>query len=132
MIVSASWGPTYLFRYTRLRIHALSAAIPQAMMLLHALLDILPYPRSPRGLWYEVRTDSVECTDEVEDEQEAKEDVFSAALANIGAVEAAAPKRATRLKVMPCLRESSFAQADESVFHPDRPPYWPEGSAWHR
>jgi hypothetical protein len=34
-------------------------------MLLHALLDVLPYPRGPRGMWYEIRTGSVECTDEV-------------------------------------------------------------------
>ncbi|RSH85610.1 hypothetical protein EHS25_003749 [Saitozyma podzolica] len=51
--------------YTRLTLHALSAAIPQALMLLHALLDVLPYPRGLRGMWYEIRTGSVECTDEV-------------------------------------------------------------------
>lgn len=52
-------------RYTHLVLHALGAAIPHAFLLLHALLDCLPYPRSPRGLWYEIKTGSVECIDEV-------------------------------------------------------------------
>lgn len=34
-------------------------------MLLHALMDVLPYPRGPRGMWYEIRTGSVECAGEV-------------------------------------------------------------------
>lgn len=88
-------------------------------MLLHALLDILPYPRSPRGLWYEIRTDSVECTDEVEEGTEVKEDEFSAALAGIGAVEAAAPKRVKRLKVTLHMCDGRHAKADEAVFDPD-------------
>lgn len=52
-------------RYTHLIIHALGAAIPHACLLLHALLDALPYPRGPRGLWYEIKTGSVDCIDEV-------------------------------------------------------------------
>ena len=52
-------------RYTMLRLHAMSAAIPQALLLLHALLDILPYPKGEKGMWYEIHTGSVECIDEV-------------------------------------------------------------------
>ena len=52
-------------RYTTLRLHAISAAIPQALLLLHALMDILPYPKGEKGMWYELRTGSVECVDEV-------------------------------------------------------------------
>lgn len=44
----------------------MSAAIPHAVLLLHALLDVLPFPRGPKGLWYEMRTGSVECVDELE------------------------------------------------------------------
>ncbi|OCF32650.1 hypothetical protein I316_05571 [Kwoniella heveanensis BCC8398] len=51
--------------YTSLRLHAIGAAIPQAMLLLYALLDLLPYPVGNKGMWYEIRTGSVECIDEV-------------------------------------------------------------------
>ncbi|EIW71619.1 hypothetical protein TREMEDRAFT_60541 [Tremella mesenterica DSM 1558] len=51
--------------YTTLTLHALSAAIPHALLLLHALLDILPYPKGSGGMWYEIKTGSVECVDEV-------------------------------------------------------------------
>jgi len=52
-------------RYTRIRLHALAAAIPHALLLLHALLDILPYPQGDKGMWYEIRTGSTECIEEV-------------------------------------------------------------------
>ncbi len=52
-------------RFTMLRLHAISAAIPQALLLLHALMDILPYPKGEKGMWYEIRTGSLECVDEV-------------------------------------------------------------------
>jgi hypothetical protein len=51
-------------RYTRIGLHALSAAIPHALLLLHALLDILPYPKGDKGMWYEIRTGSTECVEE--------------------------------------------------------------------
>lgn len=56
---------TDMIRYTRIRLHALAAAIPHAMLLLHALLDILPYPQGEKGMWYEIRTGSTECIDEI-------------------------------------------------------------------
>lgn len=49
-------------------LHAIGAAIPQSLIILHALLDVLPYPRHPRGVWYELFTGSVACTDEEEPE----------------------------------------------------------------
>jgi hypothetical protein len=52
-------------RFTHLSLHAMGAAIPQALLLLHALMDLLPYPKGPRGLWYEIKTSSVHCVDEV-------------------------------------------------------------------
>ncbi|WVQ95177.1 hypothetical protein IAU59_002271 [Kwoniella sp. CBS 9459] len=60
--------------YTSLRFHAIGAAIPQAMLLLYALLDLLPYPVGDKGMWYEIRTGSVECVDEVEAEAEVETD----------------------------------------------------------
>lgn len=71
-------------------LHALGAAIPHALLLLHALLDVLPFPSGPGGMWYEIVTDSVECVDEVEAEDE---DEFAA----LGAVEDATALR-TRTK----------------------------------
>ncbi|WVF67601.1 hypothetical protein IAT40_002359 [Kwoniella sp. CBS 6097] len=58
--------------YTSLRFHAIGAAIPQAMLLLYALLDLLPYPVGDKGMWYEIRTGSVECIDEVGAKYSAK------------------------------------------------------------
>ena len=54
-----------LNRSTQLRFQAMGAAIPQALLLLHAMMDILPYPKGDKGMWYEIRTGSVECVDEV-------------------------------------------------------------------
>ncbi|WWC63545.1 uncharacterized protein I303_106148 [Kwoniella dejecticola CBS 10117] len=51
--------------YTSLILHAIGAAIPQCLLLLHALLDVLPYPKGDKGMWYEIKTGSVECIDEV-------------------------------------------------------------------
>ncbi|WVW85366.1 hypothetical protein I302_107404 [Kwoniella bestiolae CBS 10118] len=51
--------------YTSLRFHAIGAAIPQSLLLLHALLDLLPYPKGEKGMWYEIKTGSVECVDEI-------------------------------------------------------------------
>ena len=48
-----------------LRLLAIGAAIPQALLLLHALMDILPFPKGEKGMWFEIRTGSVECLDEV-------------------------------------------------------------------
>lgn len=53
-------------RYTHLTLYALAAAIPHALLLLHSLLDILPYPVGRKGMWYEIRTGSVECVDEID------------------------------------------------------------------
>jgi hypothetical protein len=44
-------------------LHALCASIPHAMLLLHALLDILPYPK--QYVTYEIRTSTTACTDEM-------------------------------------------------------------------
>lgn len=54
-----------MLRYTCLTLHALAAAIPHALLLLHALMDVLPYPKGDKGMWYEISTGSVECVDEV-------------------------------------------------------------------
>lgn len=74
----------------------MGAAIPHALLLVHALIDILPYPKGPKGMWYEMRTGTTECTDEVQLEaQGLEEDEF----AGIGSMEAEAPTRKTRLNV---------------------------------
>jgi hypothetical protein len=105
-------------RYTRIRLHAMAAAIPHAILLLHALLDILPYPQGSNGMWYEIRTGSVECVDEVrpsrkgkgkekENAADAEGDVQMVPvsadddldLAGIGAVEEDEPQIQSRLKV---------------------------------
>ncbi|KAJ9104659.1 hypothetical protein QFC21_002157 [Naganishia friedmannii] len=44
-------------------LHALCVAIPHAVMLLYALVDILPYPR--QFVHHEIRTESVDCVDEM-------------------------------------------------------------------
>lgn len=43
----------------------MSAAIPHALLLLYALMDLLPYPAGPRGMWYEIHTGSTETIDEL-------------------------------------------------------------------
>lgn len=43
----------------------MSAAIPHALLLLYALMDLLPYPTGPRGMWYEIHTGSTETIDEL-------------------------------------------------------------------
>ncbi|WOO83228.1 uncharacterized protein LOC62_05G006751 [Vanrija pseudolonga] len=80
--------------YTQLTLYALGAAIPQAFLLLHAVLDILPYPVGPKGMWYELTTTTVECTDEVQAEADDEEDEF----AGLGALEAAPITLSTRTK----------------------------------
>ncbi|KAL7422387.1 hypothetical protein Q5752_003033 [Cryptotrichosporon argae] len=100
--------------YTHITLHALSAAIPHALLLLHTLLDILPYPVGERGMWYEIRTGSVECVDEVgargggkawggSEAKKADGDAAEGAgdedeFAGIGAVEASAPVIQKRIK----------------------------------
>ena len=108
-------------RFKSITIHAMAAAIPHALLLLHALLDILPF--SQRALWYEIRTGSTECTDEVEGETK------------IGAVEEDAPTLEKRVKVstlplnailesrtmlIDCSRPSRSTYM--SVLDPDLPP----------
>ncbi len=51
------------YRLNHITLHALCASIPHSLLLLHALLDILPYPK--QYVNYEIRTSTVECTDEV-------------------------------------------------------------------
>lgn len=46
-----------------LTLYALSASIPHALLILHALLDILPYPK--QYVRYELRTGSIDCVDEM-------------------------------------------------------------------
>jgi hypothetical protein len=58
--------------YTHLVLHSLGAAIPHSLLLLHAVLDTLPYPRGPRGLWYEIHTGTAECVDYIEAEDPAR------------------------------------------------------------
>lgn len=53
---------------TELKLFALGAAISHAFVLLYALLDILPYPLAQggrAGMWFEVRTGTVQCQDVV-------------------------------------------------------------------
>ncbi|OCF57694.1 hypothetical protein L486_05157 [Kwoniella mangroviensis CBS 10435] len=92
--------------YTSLRLHAIGAAIPQALLLLHALLDLLPYPTGEKGMWYEIKTGSVECIDEIppstskisekEDDAEAEEGMEW--LKDVGALEEDKPERKIRIK----------------------------------
>lgn len=53
-------------------LHSLGAAIPHSLLLLHAVLDALPYPRGPRGLWYEIHTGTSECVDHIEIQNPAR------------------------------------------------------------
>ena len=74
----------------------MTAAIPHALVLLHSLIDLLPYPKGPKGMWYELHTGTTECVDEVEAATLGSEiDEFS----GIGAVEAEETERKTRLNV---------------------------------
>lgn len=94
-----------------IRLHAISAAIPQALLLLHALMDILPYPKGEKGMWYELRTGSVECVDEISklpsrgdtelrDRSGRSMDVdMMGGLENIGRMEEDEPERHSRIKV---------------------------------
>jgi hypothetical protein len=85
-------------RYTRITLFAITAAIPHALLLLHALIDLLPYPNGPKGMWYEIHTGTTECVDEVDPSGslgEEEKDEF----AGIGAIEAAEPERKSRLNV---------------------------------
>lgn len=53
---------------TELKLYALGAAISHAFVLLHALMDILPYPIAGpgrAGMWFEIRTGTTECKDMV-------------------------------------------------------------------
>ncbi|WWC71344.1 uncharacterized protein I206_105298 [Kwoniella pini CBS 10737] len=90
--------------YSSLRFHAIGAAIPQCLLLLHSLLDILPYPKGERGMWYEIKTGSVECIDEISqrgkksnDEKEGEEEGLEW-LTDIGGVEEDKPERKSRIK----------------------------------
>ncbi|KAK4686877.1 hypothetical protein P7C73_g3249, partial [Tremellales sp. Uapishka_1] len=74
--------------YTHLTLHAMGAAIPQALILLHALLDLLPFPVGASGMWYDIKTGSVECVDEKGDEDGEQ----------IGAMEEKEPERQIRVK----------------------------------
>ena len=95
-------------RYTRIRLHALAAAIPHALLLLHALLDILPYPQGDKGMWYEIRTGSTECIEEVKPQAGGKgkskeiDEVMDAEemeFGDIGGIEEEEPERISKLKV---------------------------------
>jgi hypothetical protein len=83
-----------------LKLYAVGAAIPQAMLLLFALLDILPFPRGRKGIWYEIRTGGVECVDEVQDDETGGgEEGGEGDFVGIGGVEEDEPKREVRIKV---------------------------------
>jgi hypothetical protein len=95
-------------RYTRIRLHALAAAIPHALLLLHALLDILPYPQGDKGMWYEIRTGSTECIEEVKSQAGGKGkgkeidvvmDAEEIEFGDIGGIEEDEPERISKLKV---------------------------------
>jgi hypothetical protein len=93
-------------RYTCIRLHALAAAIPHALLLLHALLDILPYPQGDKGMWYEIRTGSTECIEEVKlqaGKGKGKEidevmDAEEMEFGDIGGIEEEEPERISKLK----------------------------------
>jgi len=44
-------------------------------------MDVLPFSSGPGGMWYEIATDTVECVDEVEQQQAGE-------FAGLGAIEA--------------------------------------------
>lgn len=50
-------------RLNQITLHALCVAIPHAVMLLYALVDILPFPK--QFIHHEIQTSSVECHDEM-------------------------------------------------------------------
>ena len=80
----------------------MTAAIPHALLLLHSLIDLLPYPKGPKGMWYEIHTGTTECVDEVEAVNDSMdEDEFS----GVGAVEAEEPERKSRLNVSKARRD---------------------------
>ena len=51
-----------MFSFATIHLHALSAAIPHSILILHSLLDILPFPQ--RCVSYELKSGSVKCFDE--------------------------------------------------------------------
>lgn len=64
--------------------------------MLHALLDILPYPVGPNGMWYEIKTGSVRCVDEVENiDGEDEDDEFP----GLGRLEEGVPEMRERWSV---------------------------------
>ena len=97
----------------------MGAAIPQALLLLHVLMDILPYPKGEKGMWYEITTGSVECVDEVGKgggsvaaprgtkaptgdrimEKDQDVDLAGIDIADIGGMEEDEPDRKIRIKV---------------------------------
>lgn len=128
----------------------MAAAIPHAILLLHALLDILPYPRGDKGMWYEIRTGSTECIDEVRPTTSKKKGKEKAVdtegdvqmdssadyavsgqggaepepeldLAGIGAVVEDEPERRARLKVR-------FTHHPDCVFRPSERPLTDQSS----
>ena len=132
--------------YTRLTLQALSAAIPQALLLLHALMDILPYPKGPRGLWYEIRTGTVECADEItkstSSTNKGKEggkgqdlaatmEVDEGEFAGIGGLEVDEPERVVRQKVRHVIH-SERAITDGKVVDADRPLRWTQTQSRER
>ncbi|GMK59507.1 hypothetical protein CspeluHIS016_0801130 [Cutaneotrichosporon spelunceum] len=97
--------------YTHITLYALGAAIPHALLVLHALLDVLPYPTGPTGVWYEMETGSVVCTDEVKGETDDD------AVGSLGAVEEDMPELRDRTKS--CLRiEVHISPKDAPVVVP--------------
>ena len=51
-----------MYSFATIHLHALSAAIPHSILILHSLLDILPFPQ--RCVSYELKSGSVKCFDE--------------------------------------------------------------------
>ncbi|KAG7563150.1 hypothetical protein FFLO_01458 [Filobasidium floriforme] len=49
--------------HAQITLHALSAAIPHALLVLHSLLDILPFPK--KHVSHELKSSSVKCFDEL-------------------------------------------------------------------
>jgi len=77
----------------------MTASIPHAMVLLHSLIDLLPYPKGPKGMWYELHTGTTECVDDVETGPTNIDDEDDPEFSGIGAVEAEETERKTRLNV---------------------------------
>jgi hypothetical protein len=106
----------------------LAAAIPHALLLLHALLDILPYPQGDKGMWYEIRTGSTECIEEVTPKVGGKgkgkgkdkaevvmEDAEEIEFGDIGGIEEDEPERISKLKVSTILGERGVADSKASM-----------------